>query len=132
VRFLDVALVRLLREPEALRLLLEAVVVSRLRREPELLLPAREEPLLLLRELRAEELLLRLALRDDLARAVVRLLLRLPFFLPCWPVRRLISLLKLLCAPPAVSSCTSSARLLSSNFSKNSSHEISSSDSAPL
>jgi hypothetical protein len=42
------------------------------------------------------------------------------------------SLLKLLCSPPAVSSCTSSARLLSSNFSNQSSQSMRCSESAPL
>jgi len=45
---------------------------------------------------------------------------------------RLTSLLKLLCWPRAVWSCTSSARLRSSNFWNQSSHDISSSDPAPL
>jgi hypothetical protein len=42
------------------------------------------------------------------------------------------SLLKLLFCPRAVWSCTSSARLLSSNFSNQSSHSMASSESAPL
>ncbi len=47
-------------------------------------------------------------------------------------VSRPISLLKLLRSPPAVSSCTSSASLLSSNFWNQSSQSIGSSDCAPL
>jgi hypothetical protein len=46
--------------------------------------------------------------------------------------RRVTSLLKLLRSPRAVSSCTMSARLLSSNFSSHSSQPISESDCSPL
>jgi hypothetical protein len=47
-------------------------------------------------------------------------------------VSRLTSLLKLLCCPPAVWSCTSNARPLLSNLSNHSSHSISSSEPSPL
>jgi hypothetical protein len=54
--------------------------------------------------------------------------LRLPVVAFCRPT----SLLKLLCWPPAVSSCTSRASLFSSNFSNQSSQSMASSESAPL
>lgn len=69
--------------------------------------------------------------RAPLARTLRRLAFVLPRARAC-AVSRAISLLKLLCSPPAVSSCTSNARPLSSNFLNQSSHEIFSSESAPL
>ena len=89
-----------------------------------------------------EELALR---RFDPALADVRDVRRCPLLRSGWrrlarlspssrarAVSRPISLLKLLRSPPAVSSCTSSASLLSSNFWNQSSQSIGSSDCAPL
>lgn len=69
----------------------------------------------------------RFVVREDEAR-----LERPPFRPLSSAVSRLTSLLKLLCWPRAVWSWTSSARLLSSNFWNQSSHDISSSDPSPL
>jgi hypothetical protein len=75
--------------------------------------------------------------RDDVARepaprreVPLRLARRLPP--PAFAFSRPTSLLKLLFCPRAVWSCTSSARLLSSNLSNQSSHSMDSSESAPL
>src|SRR6476646_6276895 len=57
---------------------------------------------------------------------------RLLFLFAPAAVSRLTSLLKLLFCPPAVVSCTRSARPLSSNFWNQSSHSICSSDCSPL
>jgi hypothetical protein len=80
--------------------------------------------------------LLRAACRppDDLEPAWLALLLPVRFcerLRDSADVSRLISLLKLLRAPPAVSSCTSRERLRSSNFSKKSSQEIGCRDCSP-
>jgi hypothetical protein len=71
-------------------------------------------------------------LRCPLLRSGWRRLARLSPSSRACAVSRPISLLKLLCSPPAVSSCTSSASLLSSNFSNQSFHSMGSSDCAPL
>src|SRR5947209_7639130 len=67
------------------------------------------------------------ALRRDLPRELPDGRLREAF-----AVSRLTSLLKLLCWPSAVVSCTNSAKPLSSNFWSHSSHSMCSSDCSPL
>jgi hypothetical protein len=114
VRFIERTLV--LRE-DAARLLLRSELPDALLRVRELLPVLRAEVLLRLPEAAVR--------RDDE-------LLRLRLLLLCCAVSRLMILLKLLRWPLAVRSCTSSARLFSSNFSKNSSQAISSSEFSPL
>lgn len=69
------------------------------------------------------------ALREVVPRELAR---RLPPLPDAPAFSRPTSLLKLLCCPPAVWSCTSNAKLFSSNLSNQSSHSISSSELAPL
>ena len=94
--------------------------------------PELPDDLLLLRELLP---VLRVAVLLRLPEEAVRreeVLLRVRLVAACRAVSRLMILLKLLRWPLAVRSCTSRARLFSSNFSKNSSQEISSSEFSPL
>jgi hypothetical protein len=99
--------------------------------------PFNRAPLRLpLLELLRLELALDRLLRAAPARDPLRLVPRcLPLLRPaatCCAVSLAIDLLKLLRWPPAVSSCTTSARPFSSNFSKNLSQSIGSSDPSPL